>query len=354
MFSTFLVAAALALQPAEAQTSSEPVETAMALLNAGELEGAGFDAAMADLRGAAEAGDGEAMVLLGSIAREGLIEGGEEEARAWYERARAEADGDTAGAATIFLALGYLFIEGDPAQGRALLEGLEATGDLAAERDAYLGYDLLLGIGGPADPELGQAMINGAIAQGFDNIVLVETAGDYWNDAGEDGARRSADDAMRLYKHAARLGSPSAAWRYAMLLLETGGSAQEAYAYVSGAAEQGFETAMISRAVMLATGEGVTQDAASARDWYARAARQGSAHAARGLGAMLVTGEGGAPDPATGYALLDIAARAGDEGAARLLERLPEDGHPLPDVADIEAAGRAWLTEAGIDVGDFE
>jgi TPR repeat protein len=81
---------------------------------------------------------------------------------------------------------------------------------------------------------------------------------------------------------------------------------------------------MISRAVMLATGDGVAENQVEARSWYERAARSGEegwAHALRGLGGMLVIGEGGPVDLPRGFGYLLAAHAAGDEFAGQLIER---------------------------------
>jgi len=96
--------------------------------------------------------------------------------------------------------------------------------------------------------------------------------------------------------------------------------------------------------VMLATGQGVDEDDAAARDWYYAAAQERSAHALRGLGMMLVTGEGGDADPAMGVALLQLAAEAGEENAITLLGMLEDDVATLENVA---RARQEWLADHG-------
>jgi TPR repeat protein len=91
---------------------------------------------------------------------------------------------------------------------------------------------------------------------------------------------------------------------------------------------------MISRAVMLATGEGVVQDPAAARLWYGRAAESGEHgfdHALRGLGAMLAEGEGGPVDLPRGIAYLRIAEAAGDRNATIILQAFSERVTPEID-----------------------
>jgi TPR repeat protein len=117
-----------------------------------------------------------------------------------------------------------------------------------------------------------------------------------------------------------------AQWRLAMMHLQGVGTPKDsgtAYRILERASENGGINAMISRAVMLATGQGVAEDDAAARDWYRRAAESGEvgfAHGLRALGAMLVVGEGGPVDLPRGIAYLRIAKAAGDDMAGRLLD----------------------------------
>ena len=136
-----------------------------------------------------------------------------------------------------------------------------------------------------------------------------------------------------------------------MILDGVGTSANSALAYgwVVRAADNGAVQGMLSRAVMLATGEGVTPDAPAAREWYRRAAESselGSAHGLRGLGAMLVFGEGGPVDVARGYAYLTLARDGGDENAPRILQVI-EPG--IDEVTRRQAASiaAAWRVEHG-------
>jgi len=137
-------------------------------------------------------------------------------------------------------------------------------------------------------------------------------------------------------------------WRLAMMHLEGVGTPrnpQEAYRILVEASEAGGVSAMISRAVMLATGDGVAEDDAAARLWYQRASESGEvgfAHGLRGLGSMLISGEGGPVDLARGIAYLRLAAAAGDNQAPAILDHFrdrvtPEIGNEAHRIAT------AWL-----------
>jgi hypothetical protein len=345
------VAAMLAAQPSQ-PGEADATERMNALLDAGTTEGAVFEETAADILAAAQAGDPGAMNLQGALLRFGLVDG--DSAAVWFERAMAAGDARAAGEARLNLAM-ERYESGDPQAARAALETEDPLPDeLEAERLAFLGQDILFGLGGPADPEFGQSLINDALIRGYEEPGILEAAGRYWSEAGEDGELRNGERALRMLRDAARFGSPSAAWRYAMVVLSTGGDPGEAWRYVAWASDQGLPSAMISRAVMLATGQGVEPDPEQARTWYARAAAQGSAHGARGLGAMLVMAEGGPAEPARGYALLELAAAGGDSYAAQLLAQTPDGAAPRPGGSAVADAKTAWLTETGLSELDLE
>jgi len=345
------VAAMLAAQPSEPDAAGA-TERMNALLGAGTTQGPEFEEAAAEILAAAQAGDPDAMNLQGVLLRYGLVDG--QSAAVWFERAMAAGDTRAAGEARLNLA-GERYETGDPEAARAILETADRLpGGLEADRLALLGQDFLFGFGGPADPDFGQSLINDALIRGYEKPAILEAAGRYWSEAGDDGALRNSQRALRMLGEAARFGSPSAAWRYAMVVLDTGGDPGEAWRYVAWASDQGLPSAMISRAVMLAIGQGVEPDPAEARAWYARAAGQGSAHAARGLGSMLVMAEGGPAEPAKGYALLELAAAGGDSYAAQLLTQTPDGAAPRPGGSAATDAKTAWLTETGLSELDLE
>jgi TPR repeat protein len=127
----------------------------------------------------------------------------------------------------------------------------------------------------------------------------------------------------------------------------TPANAAEAYRWVVRASENGGVRGMISRAVMLATGQGVAEDDQAARLWYQRAAESGDvmfAHGLRGLGAMLVSGEGGPADVPRGIAYLRIAQAGRDANAARILESLRDRITPEVDRQAREIS-RQWMRE---------
>lgn len=209
---------------------------------------------------------------------------------------------------------------------------------------------LLMGLGGPSDEAVGRRLRDAAAARGSvaANLALAELY--------TEGSEGYPTDPARVLAHvraAAESGSrfaPYAQWRLGMMHLQgigTPADPAEAWPWVVRASESGEVNAMISRAVMLATGEGVTEDDVAARDWYRRASETDDplfAHALRGLGGMLIEGEGGPADVARGIAYLRIASAANDENAALLLSVTAQPVTPQVDAAAREIADR-WIAQ---------
>lgn len=262
-----------------------------------------------ELRARARAGDVEAQSDLGVSLFETQREDVLAEARSWFERAAAA--------------------------GHA-----EAKNNLAGMLDT--------GAGGPADPARARRLREEALREGSigAHLTLAEA-----HIRGAGGYPRDPERAFQLTQAAAALASPSRSyvqWRLAMMHLQgigTQRNASEAYRILVEASEAGGVRAMISRAVMLATGEGVAQDGAAARLWYQRAAESGEigfAHALRGLGGMLVAGEGGPVDLPRGIAFLRIAAAAGDDQAPGILEHYRD--RVTPEAGDeAHRIATAWV-----------
>jgi TPR repeat protein len=207
---------------------------------------------------------------------------------------------------------------------------------------------LLLGIGGPADETRGRRLREEAAGMGSvgANLSLAER---YVH-----GAEGYPRDPARAIEHLRAAGAANgraalfAQWRLAMMHLEGVGTPrdpQEAYRLLVAASEAGGVNAMISRAVMLATGEGIAEDDVAARQWYQRAAESGERgfeHALRALGGMLAVGEGGPADLPRGIAFLRVAAAAGDEHAGRILDGFAPRVTPAVE-AEAQRIAREWM-----------
>ncbi len=209
---------------------------------------------------------------------------------------------------------------------------------------------LIMGLGGPADETAGRQLRDAAAARGSVGAHL--SIAERYLQGGEGYPRDPARalDHIRAAAESASPSAPHAQWRLAMMHLRgigTPGDPAEAWRWIERASDSGDVGAMISRAVMLATGEGVAEDDLAARDWYGRAAESRDvqfAHGLRGLGGMLLTGEGGPADVPRGIAYLRIAHAANDDNAGRLLEMWEEQ---ITTEIDAEAwrIANQWMAE---------
>jgi uncharacterized protein len=209
---------------------------------------------------------------------------------------------------------------------------------------------LLMGVGGPVDEPEGRRLRDLAASRGSigANLSIAER---YLR-----GAEGYPLDPVRAFQHVRAAaespvsGAGFAQWRLAMMHLNGQGTPvdrAEAYRWVVRASDGGDVHAMISRGVMLATGEGVAEDDAAARIWYRRAAESRDvnfAHGMRGLGAMLVTGEGGPVDLPRGIAYLRIARAANDVNASQLLKTFQDRITPEVEQQATEIANR-WIAD---------
>jgi TPR repeat protein len=347
-----LAALALTTQDAPPPAPATPIEQLGAAIGTGQTSGPDFEAARAAVMADARRGDPAAMNMAGILAQNGLVNS-DRSAEDWYRAVMAGNNGDEASAATLNLALLYYGAAGRAAEARALLEGIEtAPPHILSQVQGYLGFDYLYGVGGEAKTELGRASLNGAIINGFNNAYILDAYGQFWLEPPE-GVEPRPDRADEMFRRAAQAGSVNAAWRLAMLILSTGGQEGEAWQYIQWASEQGHGNAMVSRAVMLALGQGVEANPAEARVWYLNAAKAGESHGLRGLGWMYVTGEGGDANPPLGYAMLDIAAEAGDPGVAASLSALADEGYERPSDAEVRAAREAFTAAEGLNADSF-
>lgn len=248
-----------------------------------------------------------------------------------------------------------LVLNGDPsddAEARRLLEVASAAG--RAEAMNALAAMVGNGSGGPADIERARTLVLRAAELGSigANLSLSDA---YLH--GLNGFPRDPQRALQ-YAIAAAEGTAHprsaayAQWRVGMMFLNGDGTTPDpvrAYEWVARASNNGAVQGMLSRAVMLARGEGVAQDASAARQWYLQAAETGelgSAHALRSLGAMLIVGEGGPVDIARGYAFLLLAQEGGDEFATELIRRF-DSRIDQRARADAPAIMTAWRLSHG-------
>ncbi len=281
---------------------------------AAESKTASSDCDTPELRAAAEGGDRNSQNDLGRCLMGAEDEAKRAEARRWYKL------------------------------------GMEA-GDVEAKN----GYavTLLQGIGGPEDAESGQKLMEEAATEGSYGAKL--TLADHYLQGGGFYDKDEAK-ALALLVEVADSGAVKGAsqgwieWRIGMMHLNGTGTAinrGKAWHWVVRGSENGAEQAMISRAVMLATGEGTTEDDVAAREWYSKVAFGGQSNwsrGMRGLGWMLWNGEGGQVDRRKACTYLNLAYRAGDDKAENILDQIS------PQLSDEEketcsSDAQTWIDE---------
>lgn len=204
-----------------------------------------------------------------------------------------------------------------------------------------------------------QSLIDGGNAT--EALALAEQAADRGDAAGHDwlgwfhenGEGMAVDVATAAdhYRIAARGGDDHAAWRLGVLIDggQITGELEEAVAFFRIAAERDYINAIVSLAVMQATGRGTAQDFGAAMGNYMRAAQLGDSHGVRGVAVMLLLGEGVAADPEEAAAWFLVSAAMGNAEADANLEQVLDD-LPNADFPAIGARALAIAEELGLDV----
>lgn len=151
---------------------------------------------------------------------------------------------------------------------------------------------------------------------------------------GEDSAiPRDAQDAVRMYIQAARMGHPAAQYSLACCLRAGDGTAADparAAQLFQESATHGNANAQWSLGRMYALGDGVRQSAAESASWYRRAADLGLPMAQFSLGWCCETGFGVPRDTRQAFDLYTRAAQGGDPRAQCNLGSLCERGEGAP------------------------
>ena len=150
------------------------------------------------------------------------------------------------------------------------------------------------------------------------------------------------------YRLAIESGGNYARWRVGVMIDDgdTPGTLEEAVALFDAAASEGFTNAMVSLAVMQATGRGTEQDFALAFANYMNAAHAGNPHGVQGVGVMYDLGQGVEEDDSEALAWFVVAAALGNETANGYVARMAEGRSASEMVA---AATRA--NEIALELG---
>jgi TPR repeat protein len=143
------------------------------------------------------------------------------------------------------------------------------------------------------------------------------------------GAKRERDQAMTLYRSAARAGDREAQAALAQIHLQSDlpfYDVAAAFRWMTRAAERGHRGAQYFLGVKYATGEMVRLNSKKALYWYRKAAAAGNAEARYNIGMMYWGGEGVRKNPATARRWILKAARSAEMLAIILLAQAYETG----------------------------
>lgn len=140
------------------------------------------------------------------------------------------------------------------------------------------------------------------------------------------GVKQDSAKAVSHYRIAIKGKQNFARWRVGVMIDEgdTEGTAEEAMALFNAAASEGFTNAMVSLAVMQATGRGTPKDYGLAFANYMNAAMAGNPHGMQGVGVMYANGQGVEKNLDEGLAWFAVAAAMGNETGGKNLDRLSE------------------------------
>ncbi|MEO0870848.1 MAG: tetratricopeptide repeat protein [Pseudomonadota bacterium] len=163
------------------------------------------------------------------------------------------------------------------------------------------------------------------------------------------GVEADLELAVYHYRVAIRGGQNFARWRLGVLIDKgkTQGTLEEAVALFEAAAQEDFSRAVVSLAVMKATGRGTAVDYPGALENYMRAAGLGNAHGIQGVGVLLMLGQGVEKDPAEAAAWFLASALAGNAVGEANFQRAV-DGMSEEEVELIIARANELANELGI------
>ena len=170
------------------------------------------------------------------------------------------------------------------------------------------------------------------------------------------GVEVDLDKAVFHYRVALNDGHNYSRWRVGILIDEgkTQGTLEEAVALFKVAADDGFTNAMVSTAVMKATGRGTPTDYDGALEYYMRAARAGNGHGIQGVGVLFSLGQGVEKNIEEGAAWFLAAAYAGNDTGEQNFVRTTKDMSSEEMQAVVERANEI-AEELGIPAnGVFE
>jgi TPR repeat protein len=292
--STFLGACAMLPQ-------SEPTPAPMAL-DTGNPQ---------SILNAANAGNQEAIRLLGAAYYEGTngFEKDFAEAARWLPAA--VEDGDT----TAMAQMGFLYLNGqgvaaDPTKALELITQSSKAGNPLGHY--YLGLMHKQGVGVEPNASEGFRLVNLAAQAG--NALAMKSLGDAYQNG--EGTAAESTKALDWYHRAGTAGNP-AGFFAAADLLEKGASGKEdttqAAALYQQAAEMGHGKSMYRLSKLYRNGQGVKKNAAKEIEWLIKASEAEDPEAMREMAKRYARGKGVPKDPERATALNEKLRKMGEE-----------------------------------------
>ena len=168
-----------------------------------------------------------------------------------------------------------------------------------------------------------------------------------------EGVQTNPRTAAFHYRIAASQGQNYARWRLGVMI-DTGtigGTLEEAVEYFRIAASEDYTNAMVSLAVMQATGRGTALDHDAALASYMRAARMGDSGGVRGVGVMFHLGQSVQRDSQEAMAWFLLGAAMGNEDAEDAFYAVAESINGV-DEAAVEARAFEIASELGIEIAN--
>lgn len=297
-----------------------------------------FDAAVAKLLEAAEAGNTNAMHLLGLCYTKGDGVGKSATTAAeWCHRAAEAGHVDAMFRVAICYANG-IGVEKSAARAATWYQRAAEAGDAAAM--FCLGDCYFNGSGVEENKGIALEWYRRAADKG--DARATNAIGACYGSG--HGVEKSATTAAEWYRRAADLGYPHAMYNLGLFHFYDEGNATVGLQWYRRAADAGHTDAMNALAMCFLNGDGVERSARTAADWLRRGAEMGDVGAMSLLGAIHTSVDLSDKSAEMAVGWLQRAAEAGDSSAMLLLSKRYADGDGVEKSAK-EAVG--WLHRAG-------
>lgn len=226
-------------------------------------------------------------------------------------------------------------------------------------RTLFLAFVLLFSLGNASD-EIGDLFDRGELSAAVEAAQRASERGDpvahawlgRFYENGE-GVEANIGTAVFHYRIAAREGENYARWRLGVMI-DTGaarGTPEEAVAYFRTAAAEGYTNAMVSMAVMHASGRGTPLDYDAALASYMQAARLGDSGGVRGVGVMFQLGQAVEQDSEEALAWFLVGAAMGNQSSEEAFYQVAE-GLVSFDEEGVQTRALEIAEEIGLEIDD--